>query len=422
MKIFILLNSKGGYEDMKRRKYILLDACILLLALGLIYAYTIVMAPLAKHFSWSPSQLSMIYVLSIISFTIGNIIAGVMLKHMSVQKVFLYGAGMIAIGFIGSAFANQPYDLLLVYVLYGIVTSMGIGFVYNGILPTITAWFPDKVGLAQGTLLMSYGMGAFILGPLITEIYTAVPWRVVFVAIGIIFGLLVVASTLLIRAPQASDHIVEVSNDSKDDLSNVKDKDLHDMLKDPAFYMFYLWMIFLGIVGQGILGIGKSLPDQQHVAALLSAIIAGLVSLGNGGGRLLGGWLLGKIGRRKTMLASNCLFFVAIILLLVCEITGNLVAMSLGCLLCGMSFGSILVVMTYFTKAVWGLKNMALNFGVINSYGIPAVFIGSWGSSRIYEATGSYVPVFTIMLILAALALIDLFFLERYLGRNTYKS
>lgn len=406
---------------MKKRKYILLDASVLLLALGLIYAYTIVMAPLVKSFSWSPSQLSMIYVLSIISFTVDNIIAGVMLKHMTVQKVFMYGAAMIAIGFVGSAFSNKPYDLMLIYILYGIVTSMGIGFVYNGILPTITAWYPDKVGLAQGTLLMSYGMGAFIFGPLITEIYTTLPWRTVFVAIGIIFGLLVAASTLLIRAPQPSDGIAQVNDDSKDDLANVEDKDLHDMLKDPTFYMFYMWMIFLGIVGQGILGIGKSLPDEQHVEPLLAAIIVGLVSLGNGGGRLIGGWLLGKIGRKKTMLASNCLFFVAIAFLLISETSGNLLSMSLGCLLCGMSFGSILVVMTYFTKAVWGLKNMALNFGVVNSYGIPAVFIGSWGSSKIYEATGSYLPVFVIMLILSALALVDLIILEKHLGHKLGK-
>lgn len=107
---------------MKKRKFILLDASVLLLALGLIYAYTIVMVPLTKAFSWSPSQLSMIYVLSIISFTIGNIIAGQMLKHMNVQKVFLFGAIMIAGGFIGSAFANQPYDLMLIYILYGVLT------------------------------------------------------------------------------------------------------------------------------------------------------------------------------------------------------------------------------------------------------------------------------------------------------------
>lgn len=403
---------------MKKRKYILLDASVLLLALGLIYAYTIVMAPLAKAFSWSPSQISMIYVLSIISFTVGNIIAGVMLKHMTVQRVFIYGAVMIAIGFIGAAFANPPYDLWLIYLLYGILTSMGIGFVYNGILPTITAWYPDKVGLAQGTLLMSYGMGAFIFGPLITEIYTALPWRPVFIGIGIIFGLFVALSALLIRAPRPEDGIVQASADKQDDLEDVEDKDLHEMLHDPTFYMFYLWMIFLGIVGQGILGIGKSLPDERHVAPLLAAIIVGLVSLGNGGGRLLGGWLLGSIGRKKTMLSSNCLFFVAIGFLLLSETTGNLVAMSVGCLLCGMSFGSILVVMTYFTKAAWGLKNMALNFGVVNSYGIPAVFISSWGASKIYEAAGSYLPVFVIMLILSALALVDLVILEKYLGHK----
>lgn len=164
------------------------------------------------------------------------------------------------------------------------------------------------------------------------------------------------------------------------------------------------------------------MPDQHHVTATLAAVIVGLVSLGNGGGRLLGGWILGRIGREKTMIASNCLFFVAIGLLLIAETTDNLTALSLGCLLCGMSFGSILIIMTYFTKTVWGLKNMALNFGVINSYGIPAVFIGSWGSSKVYESVGSYVPVFVIMLFLSAIAFLDLILLSKYLRKTSVKT
>ncbi|APX71798.1 MFS transporter [Companilactobacillus allii] len=400
---------------MRKRKYLLLDACILLLSLGLIYAYTIVMIPLKNEFDWRPSELSMIFVLSIISFTIGNIIAGRLLKIYSVKVVFNLGAACIFIGFVGSALANTPYDLLVIYTLYGVVTSLGIGFVYNGILPTITAWYPDKVGKAQGALLMSYGMGAFILGPIITKIYSILPWRPVFVAIGIIFTGLVVFSSFVIKNPTPEDHIVKITVDNVDSSATIEDKDFHYMLHDPVFYLFYMWMVLLGGVGLGILGIGKSLPDQHNIETTLAAVIVGLVSLGNGGGRLIGGFILDKFGRSKTMLFSNFLYIIAIGLLLLSEYNNNVLILSLGCLLCGMSFGSILIIMTYFTKTVWGLKNMALNFGVINSYGIISVFIGSYGSSKIYEYTGSYVSVFIIMLVMVVLAMVLLALLNRYL-------
>lgn len=403
---------------MGKRKYLLLDACILLLSLGLIYAYTIVMVPLKDEFNWKPSELSMIFVLSIISFTIGNIIAGRLLKKYSVKMVFNLGAAFIFIGFVGSAFANGPYDLLVLYTLYGVLTSLGIGFVYNGILPTITAWYPDKIGKAQGALLMSYGMGAFILGPIITKIYAVLPWRTVFVGIGVIFAALVVFSSFIIKNPTENDHIIDVKTDEAGTSIGAEDKDFHDMLHDPVFYLFYLWMVLLGGVGLGILGIGKSLPDQHHIEATLAAIIVGLVSLGNGGGRLIGGFILDRFGRKKTMLFSNCLYVIAIGLLLLSENNNSVLILSLGCLLCGMSFGSILIVMTYFTKTIWGLKNMALNFGVINSYGIISVFIGSYGSSKIYENTGSYIPVFIIMLVMVAIAMILLMLLNRYLDSH----
>lgn len=404
---------------MKKRTFILIDASVLLLMLGLIYAYSVIMAPLVKEFSWSPPQLSLIYALSIISFIVGNIISGQMLKHMTVKQVFFYGAMMIVGGFIVSAFANSPYDLILIYIFYGVIASAGIGFIYNSTLPTITAWYPDKESLAQGTLLMIYGLGAFILGPVIAQIYTTFNWRPIFIILGILFGLLIVLSSFLISKPKKED-VVKLKAKKSQTLIT-KDKDLHDMFHDPIFYLFYLWMILLGVVGQGILGIGKSLPDQHHLSATLAALIAGLVALGNGAGRIIGGWVIQKIGKEKSMIIFNCLLFISVGLLLVSENEDSLIPLSLGCLLAGLSFGSVLLTMVYFTRAVWGLKNMALNFGVVNSYGIPAVFIGSYGSGIIYGISGSYIPVFIIMMVLSFFAFLDLLILNKYLSKESMK-
>lgn len=47
---------------------------------------------------------------------------------------------------------------------------------------------------------------------------------------------------------------------------------------------------------------------------------------------------------------------------------------------------------------------MAMNFAIINCYGILAVFVGNFGSGKIYDMEGSYILVFYIMIVFILLA------------------
>ncbi len=397
-----------------KRLVILATGTILLLFLGMIYAWSIFVKPLEAEFGWLRSSTSLVFVISITSFTIGNLISGQILKKKTVQVVFIIGAILLLVGFIG---ASRTKTLSNLYIFYGIICSSGIGLIYNGILPNIIAWFPDRSGVASGTCLMGYGLGAFILGPIISSVLSSdFGWRNVFMTLGISFFIIVVISSFIIRVPKENEIAELPVNKANGQGVVIKDVTTAEMLKSNTFYLFFLWMFLLGSVGLAVIGIGATLPtEMSNGNVTLAALIAGVASIGNGSGRLIGGCLCDKIGRKKTMLISNIGFIIGAAILIISQLINSIPLLGVGYLICGMSFGCILLIMTYFCKTIYGQKYMGMNFALINCYGILAVFVGNFGAGKIYDAKASYLPVFYIMIIFILLAFVVMTFLNKAL-------
>lgn len=169
-----------------RRVLTLAVGTLLLLFLGLIYAYSVLMAPLKAQFDWSVSGMTLVFAISIVAFTIGNLLAGKIESAVGVCPVYLLGAALLLAGFVGSSLVDGPSALTVVYLTYGVLASLGIGLVYNVVIPVVTSWFPDACGMAQGVSLMGFGMGGFLLGPVATQLYTVLDWRVAFVGVGLL--------------------------------------------------------------------------------------------------------------------------------------------------------------------------------------------------------------------------------------------
>lgn len=402
---------------MKKRIPILVVGTILLLFLGLIYAYSVVMAPLKTQFEWSVSGMTVIFALSMIAFTIGNLVAGKLLKKHDVRFVFLVAIAFLLVGFIGSTFADGAGSLGLIYVTYGIIASIGIGFIYNVIVPTITAWWPDHVGLAQGICLMGYGFGGFILGPVVTGIYEMVSWQVVFWGMALIFSGLTLLSSIIIRMPTAAELAAlpqsHKSGESAGNASGTVDHDTKYLFHDPTFYLFYLWMFLLGSVGMGITGIGKEFPTSLGADAMTAAFVIGFVNIGSGCGRLFGGGILDKIGRARFMVGASVLFFCATLVMQASLAFNSIPLQVVGCLLSGISWGAVIITMAFVVRKVWGNANFAENLAVVNSYGILAALVGSMGAGALAQAIGSYSVVLVVMSCMTVAAFVDALVLNR---------
>lgn len=73
----------------------------------------------------------------------------------------------------------------LLYLSYGGLIGLGVGFSYNAVLGTVMGWFPDKKGFASGVLLMGFGCSTLIMGNLADRLFrSAMGWRTTYLLLG----------------------------------------------------------------------------------------------------------------------------------------------------------------------------------------------------------------------------------------------
>ena len=389
----------------KKRNKLLVVSTALLLFLGLIYAYSVLLAPLKVEFGWSVAQMTLVFALSICSFTLGSLAVGPLVRAKKNAVALLAGAAMLAAGFLGTALASGGAALYMAYAAYGVAASFGIGWVYNVVIPTVTSWFPDKCGFAQGVCLMGFGAGGFVLGPVAAQLYSVLPWRGTLVGFAVVFAALVAGSAAVLKAPgdaEASELAVLAAGAGAGDAGAAEVADDRfvssgQMLRTPTFWLLYAFLFMLGSIGMGITGIGRELPLSLGASDLAAAVVIGFVNVGSGVGRLSCGIALDKLGRHRTMRIIGFGGTVAAAVMIASLLSGSLAVQAVACLLTGMSWGAAVVTMPFVSRTEWGLANMAQNMAMVNTYSIFASLVGSFGAGMLYGACGSFLPVLGIM-------------------------
>ena len=383
----------------KKRNKLLVVSTVLLLFLGLIYAYSVLLAPLKVEFGWSVAQMTLVFALSICSFTLGSLAVGPLVRGKKNAVALLAGAAMLAVGFLGTASASGAAALYMAYAAYGVVASFGIGWVYNVVIPMVTSWFPDKCGFAQGVCLMGFGAGGFVLGPVATQLYSVLPWRGALVGFAIVFAMLVAGSAVVLKAPGDED-AAELSAGADEAGAEAADDSFissGQMLRTPTFWLLYAFLFMLGSIGMGITGIGRELPLSLGASDLAAAVGIGFVNVGSGVGRLSCGIALDRLGRGRTMRVIGCGGTVAPLVMIASLLSGSLAVQAEACFLTGMSWGAAVVTMPFVSRTEWGQANMAQNMAMVNTCSIFASLVGSFGAGMLYGACGSFLPVLGVM-------------------------
>jgi OFA family oxalate/formate antiporter-like MFS transporter len=365
--------------------------------LGLIYAYSVVLAPLKTEFDWSVSQMTVVFATSIIFYIVGSLASAWLLEKAGLAKTVLVGAALLVVGFVVCAIVSGAHAYGLVVVAYGVVASTGIGAVYNVLLPVVSKWYPDRPGLSQGTCLMGFGLGGFVLGPLVTYLYGIFPWRGVLLGTGAVLGIVVVLAALLIHNPTL-EQAAKLPAANAGEVVSTRECSLPQVLRDPVYYLMVAWLFLIGSTGLAVTGIGRELPLSLGADAMTAAFVIGFVNIGSGCGRFFGGMLADKIGRRRTMYLASAICIVAIATVCASLATGSLFLQTVGFLLLGVGWGTDVMMMVYVTRTVWGQRYMAANLAAMNANSVAAALVGSIGSGVLMEATGNLeTPLFVLL-------------------------
>lgn len=379
---------------------------LVMITLGMFYAWSVFIIPLADYFDKSASEVSSVYTIQMLSFCIGGIING-KFQNKGTKLAFTMGVSalLMGCGFIMNGFAGS---LVLIYISYGILFAMGVGIGYGAVVSAVVRWFPEKKGFFMGILLMGYGTGSLVWSTLCTGLMERASLQSIFIMTGIVFIFIIGGSGLIF---DSFDKKVEMRDDKQagceETLSVATDMKPSQIIKTPVFYLFYLWLFFYAVCGQAFISNISPMAVSIGGAEMIAAAIVGVTAVFNGFGRIIIGMLLDKIRLNVMMIVLSLYLLCMLAVIIAAMKTENLLLFTIGAMGMGVSFSGIPISMAIFVADTWGAKYYALNYSVVNTCMIPQSFIGMMLFTGIVGSTGSYINGFWFLMLLSVLLLIN---------------
>ena len=161
---------------------------LLQVALGAVYAWSVFRAPLTKQFGWSISEVTLTFTISIFVLGIAAFFGGLWLNRVGPRVVALTGGFLYGLGVFLASFSD--HKLWWLYLSYGVIGGIGVGFCYIVPVAVLVKWFPDRRGLITGIAVGGFGAGALVTAPVATHLIQSAGFLSTFAYLGI--GLLII--------------------------------------------------------------------------------------------------------------------------------------------------------------------------------------------------------------------------------------
>ena len=391
------------------RWLVVVGGVLMNLALGVIYAWSVFVAPFDADFGWTRTQVSVVFTIAILSIGLWFVVAGFLQDRFGPRRVAAAGGILYALGFF---LASQTESLLWLYVTFGALAGAGNGFGYAIPIPVCSKWFPDRRGLAIGLAVGGYGAGSGIYGPLAREVLIpAYGWQGTMQISGAVFLVMTLVGAWLLRnppegyRPPTAAPAPAAGGAPRAAAPAGRDFATGEMVRTPTFYL--LWIAYCLGSAAGLMVISQLVPVGE-AAGLGAAAGLGLTigAIGNTGGRVLSGWMSDTFGRLNTLRLMVAVSAAALPVFY--SFAGQVALFYLLLIVIYYCYGTLLSVFASTCADFYGTRHMGVNYGLLFSAWGVAGIVGPVIAGRVFDATGDYRQAFFIAAGLAVVALVSL--------------
>lgn len=378
---------------------------ITMLFAGIIYAWSILKAPLAAEFHWTPAALALNFTIMMCFFCVGGILTGVVTKRFSVKVPVIIGGILTFLGFFLTSRMSGASTTDL-YLSYGVLTGCGVGMAYNAIISGTMSWFPDKAGTCSGALMMGFGASTLLLGTIASSLIESIGWRNTYVVLAVAIGAILVTAGMIIKFAPADLPLPKAATNKSIKGQDLKPQDYTaaEMTSGATFWRFYFYSILTAAIGTTVISAARDISMSVGAAAALATTLVGVLAVCNGLGRIMAGALFDSLGRRTTMLIANGITIAAPAVTLAAVLYSSVPLVIVGLCLCGFSYGCVPTTASVVISSFYGSKNFPLNFSIVNTFLIPTSFVATLAGSFVTK-TGSFTSTFIMLLVFSIVAL-----------------
>jgi OFA family oxalate/formate antiporter-like MFS transporter len=295
---------------------------------------------------------------------------------------FLYGLGV----FLASFSASKLWWL---YLSYGVIGGIGVGFAYIVPIAVLVKWFPDHRGLITGIAVGGFGAGALVTAPAATRLIQSVGVLHTFAFLGIAYLVVTMGAGYFMQNPPAGWKPAGwVPGAAETKQRAAKDYTLGDALK--TWQWWALWLRLFLNTAAGISIISQESPMFQEIAkvgVVMAAGLVGLTSIGNAVGRIFWASISDAITRRWTF---TTMFLIQVGLFWILPGATSAAILTFVAFTVLMCYGGGFGTMPAFAADYFGSKNVGPIYGLmLTSWGFASAF-GPLLIAHMRQSSGSY--------------------------------
>ncbi|WP_263355608.1 L-lactate MFS transporter [Acidicapsa ligni] len=371
-----------------RRWRIAFAGFLMQMALGAVYAWSVFKAPLTRQFHWSTPDVTLTFTICIFVVGFAAFFGGLWNNKSGPRLVALTGGFLYGLGvFLASFSADKLWWL---YISYGVIGGIGLGFAYIIPVAVLVKWFPDRRGLITGIAVGGFGAGALITAPLATHLIQSIGVMHTFAWLGIGYLIVSMGTGYFMQNPPEGYKPAGWSPSATLSAQRATtDYTLGGALK--TWQWWALWFLLFLNSSAGISLISQEAPIFQELTkatAIVAAGMVGIVSIGNAFGRVFWAWISDMLTRRWTFAVMFILQIALFWLLPNLTAASVVTVISFIILMCyGGGFGT----MPAFAADYFGSKNVGPIYGLmLTAWGFASAF-GPLLIANLRQSTGNYV-------------------------------
>lgn len=344
-------------------------AVLLMTVLGSLYSWSVFILPLEDRLQVSRADVSLIFSLATLTFTMGMLVAPLLYRRLSPARLAL---GIAALAGLGHLLAASPvFELVLLG--YGGFFGLANGAGYSIAVQSVQQVAGRRRGRWTGIIVACYALGAAACAPVFERLISAFGLAATFISV----GAWLVLAIALVSALLAHSGLARLGG---------KIESVGPPQPWP-FALLWLAMALGSLAGVFALGHAAGLLAAPDLGAIWASAAVGMVTLGNALGRVLGGWSgEGSAPQRRVALLQAG----AAAALAAMAALGGPILLLLGLLISGVGYGWMAGAFPMIVARYWGVERVGLIYGrLFTAWGCAAV-LGPWIGGFLFDLTGDY--------------------------------
>lgn len=385
--------------------YILVAAAflIILLTYGSRLSFGVFFKPMASELQWSRALLSGAMTIAILVQGLWGILMGRVNDRFGPRLIMTMCCFFMGTGFILTSLVNSIWQL---YLVFGVITGIGMGGVFVALISTVTRWFVKRRGTMTGVVMMGIGLGVLIVSPASNWLISLFQWRTSYIIVGgVVLAAGILAAQLLRRDP-ASMGLLPYGGEKAKEREPAAVASGLSLKQAVGTGQFWLAAVIFLCLGYCIFAINVHLvphiTDLEISAAAAANIMGATGALQTVGGVVLGG-AADKIGNRQVLVISFILVTASMFCLVFLQ---GVSWFYLFAVIYGLGVGGGTVMESTIVAELFGMKSHGVILGFMSFAFTVGGAVGPLVTGYIFDTGSSYRPAFLCCAAIGILGLI----------------